>query len=229
MSAEAWGLVDVSKSYGDREVLRELSLSIGPGESVGLVGVNGAGKTTAARMLLGLERADSGAVLIPAGARLAAQFQDDRLIGHLDAVANVALGHSSTSRTRWAHGSTRAQVDTQPGLDAPFGAFAGSRAQTVARAHQASAALDAVGLAERDRHTPVRALSGGQRRRVGIARTLTAEADLVVWDEPLAGVDSQARGLVLEALQRHREGRRMLVISHVPKALRELTDRIVRL
>lgn len=214
MSAAVWGLLEVSKSYGDREVLRELSLSIGPGECVGLVGVNGAGKTTAARMLLGLERADSGAVLIPAGARLAAQFQDDRLIGHLDAVANVALGIGGARRSEPSRGAM---------LSDPRGASEPSRADA------ASAALDAVGLAERDRHTPVRALSGGQRRRVGIARALAADADFVVWDEPLAGVDSEARGLVLEALQAHRDGRRMLVISHVPKALRELTDRIVRL
>ena len=215
MSTDAlWGLRDVSKSYGDREVLRELSLSIGPDECVGLVGANGAGKTTAARILLGLEGADTGTVAIPAEARLAAQVQDDRLVGHLDAVANVGLGIGGARRGEHVRGPISGDSRDESGP---------------ARAAGAQAALDAVGLAERDRHTPVAALSGGQRRRVGIARALAADADLVVWDEPLAGVDSEARVLVLEALQAHRDGRRMLVISHVPKALRELTDRIVRL
>lgn len=81
----------VTKRYGARVVLDGVGLTLEPGTVTALVGPNGVGKTTAARLLLGLERPDAGSVGGTEGLRRSAVFQEDRLCGHLDAVANVRL------------------------------------------------------------------------------------------------------------------------------------------
>lgn len=186
-----WALRHVTKSYDDAVVLDDLTLEIAPGETVALAGHNGVGKTTAARLMLGLERPDAGTVERPPGATMAAVFQEDRLIAHLDATANVRIAGADPSA--------------------------------------ACAALEAVSLRGDDASKPVRELSGGQRRRVAIARALAADAELLVLDEPLTGLDADVRERVLAALIDHAKTRRVLVISHEASDLRAFAARVVTL
>lgn len=97
-ASRAWALQAVSKSFGAADVLSGFDVAVHPGEVIALMGVNGAGKTTIARLLLGLETPDAGEVSRPAGARCAAVFQENRLCEHLSAVENVRL---VLDRSRW--------------------------------------------------------------------------------------------------------------------------------
>lgn len=88
-ASEGYGLFEVTKSFEEKNVLEELSLRIAPGETVVLMGASGCGKSTAARLLLGLLEADAGEVKRPK--RMGAVFQEDRLCKGFDAVTNIAM------------------------------------------------------------------------------------------------------------------------------------------
>lgn len=176
----------VTVRFGDRVVLDRLDLELADGSLAVVTGPNGSGKTTLARVLLGLSTPSSGVVVAPARLRRAAVFQEDRLCGQLSAVANVRLG-------------------------APRGV---GRAVAAARA---LAELEQVGLDRGDHGllaTPVRELSGGQRRRVAMVRAVAADADLLVLDEPFTGVDAESRDTVREYVRGHRAGRTTVLITH---------------
>lgn len=164
----------VSKRYGDQWVLRDLNLTL-EGTNV-LMAPSGRGKTTLARLLLGLETPDAGRV--ETDGRIVAQFQEDRLCGQLTAVGNVAL--------------------CCPQL----------------RSKEIEAALAALGLCEEDWSKPARQLSGGQARRVALARAVLAPAEGVILDEPFKGLDEETRQRAMDWVRRMLKGRWLLLITH---------------
>lgn len=166
----------VGVELGGRVVLDGLDLDLPDASVTAVMGPNGSGKTTLARVLLGLVEPTSGTVEGLTGLARAAVFQEDRLVGHLDAVANVRLVLPRA-------------VPTGHVVDA----------------------LVATGLAGADLTAPVRALSGGQRRRAAVVRALLTDADLVVLDEPFTGLDGRARRLT-RTLVRERCARRTTVL-----------------
>lgn len=171
-------LEGVTKRYGAQVVLDELDLELPTGRVTALMGPNGSGKTTIARLLLGLERPDAGRVTgVPR--RLAATFQEDRLCAQLTGARNVRLVLDRSV----------------PAADVVAG-------------------LRAVGLDDDALGKPVRELSGGQQRKVAIARALLARAELTVLDEPFKGLDVAAREQVLAHLRDTHAGRTMLLITH---------------
>ena len=119
----AFELCRVSRAYGDVRVLREASARFETGRTHVLMGPSGAGKTTVLRLLLGLEAPDAGEVVRPAGARLAATFQEDRLLDGLTATVNVRAPHGHLrgsaleeflARERAALSAVGLPVDTRP-------------------------------------------------------------------------------------------------------------------
>jgi lipopolysaccharide export system ATP-binding protein len=161
----------LAKSYRTRRVVRDLSLQVESGEVVGLLGPNGAGKTTAFYMIVGLVSADAGRILL-----------DDADLTHepIHRRAQAGIGYlpqeASVFRRLSVADNVMAILETRAGLD---------RAGREERLEQILAEL---------RITHVRAslglsLSGGERRRVEIARALAAEPRFVLLDEPFAGVD----------------------------------------
>jgi putative ABC transport system ATP-binding protein len=178
----------LSHVYDTREgrvpVLAELDLDVAPSEFVAITGPSGVGKTTLLSVLGGLERPQSGSVIVGGvdlarlrGDGLAAYrrttvgfvFQDFGLLGTMTAQENVELALM----------------------------FAGTRGRN--RAKRAAALLDAVGLANRARHRPA-ALSGGESQRVAIARALANQPSLVLADEPTGNLDDAATDNVLALL-----------------------------
>ncbi len=199
--------VRLDKRYNRRPVVRDLSLSVRRGEVVGLLGPNGAGKTTTFHILCGLISADSGAVLLDGrDITKLPMFRRARLgIGYLPQESSVFRGLSVVD-------NLRAVLElTEPG-----------RAE---REAMIEALLEEFDL-ERLSDTPAAALSGGERRRVEIARALAARPHFMLLDEPLAGVDPIAvadmRELIGVLSQR---GIGVLITDHKVRETLELVDR----
>jgi lipopolysaccharide export system ATP-binding protein len=161
----------LAKAYKKRQVVRDLSLEVRAGEVVGLLGPNGAGKTTAFYMVVGLVEADGGQVLL-----------DDRDVTRLPMHRRAQLGigylpqEASVFRRLSVEDNIVAILETRADLDA---------AGREARLEQL---LDELRIGH-VRKSAGMALSGGERRRVEIARALAAEPRFILLDEPFAGVD----------------------------------------
>jgi lipopolysaccharide export system ATP-binding protein len=162
---------NLAKAYGARTVVRDLSLEVGAGEIVGLLGPNGAGKTTAFYMIVGLVPADAGRILL-----------DELDLTHepIHRRARAGIGYlpqeASVFRKLSVEDNILAILETRPGLD---------REARRARCEEILADL----RIDHVRRSPGMALSGGERRRVEIARALAADPQFLLLDEPFAGVD----------------------------------------
>ncbi|MDX1593438.1 MAG: LPS export ABC transporter ATP-binding protein [Gammaproteobacteria bacterium] len=165
---QAHGLV---KRYRKRTVVDGVSLQVASGEAVGLLGPNGAGKTTTFYMITGLVRADAGTVRI-----------DERELGHMPMHRRARHGigylpqEPSVFRKLSVAGNLQAVLETRTDLD------------DAARSGRLDELLDELGIAHL-RDNPAISLSGGERRRLEIARALATEPRFMLLDEPFAGVD----------------------------------------
>lgn len=188
---------DLHKSFGVTSVLRGVSFVVHDGEHAGLIGPNGAGKSTLLRLLAGEERPDRGTVVLsPPGSAIGylpqalAQLADRTLGEAVDAAraewsaAETALQGAGEAL---AGGDDRATMAAYDAALARFEALGG-----YAREHRAAAVLDGLGLGDVDRATPVGALSGGQKTRLGLATLLLREPDLLLLDEPTNHLDIEA-------------------------------------
>jgi zinc transport system ATP-binding protein len=201
---------DVSVELGGLPVLRGVGLTVRPGETVTLLGGNGSGKSTLVRALLGLTPHQRGAVRLfgtPLG-----RFADWKRIGYVPQRSTAALSNALVREVvaagRLAH---------RPPFAPPRRA---DRQATVA-------ALSAVGMADRAGEE-LRRLSGGQQQRVLIARALATQPDLLVLDEPNAGVDLEHQQVLADVIARLvGEGVAVLVVLHEVGALAPLIDRAV--
>ncbi len=166
----------LQKSYGNRMVVKDISLAVGEGEVVGLLGPNGAGKTTSFYILVGLVRASAGEILI-----------DGRSVAHLPIHRRARLGLSylpqeaSIFRKLNVEDNVRAVLELQTD--------ASGRALSPAVVEQRLTDLLRDLRVEHLRKSPALALSGGERRRVEIARALATQPRFILLDEPFAGID----------------------------------------
>jgi zinc transport system ATP-binding protein len=198
-------------TYDGECVVDEVTLSIAPGEFVAVLGENGSGKTTLMRALLGLIPLSHGVVRVhgtPVG-----EFRDWDRIGYVPqrllsagavpmSVREVVESARWSPRTRW-------------------------RLRRTADRAAAEEALREVGLW--DRHEDrLDTLSGGQQRRVLIARALATGADTLILDEPTAGIDAESQARLAATLQRLRDsGRTILLVTHELGPVADLTTRAV--
>ncbi len=161
----------IAKRYRSREVVKDLSLNIKSGQVVGLLGPNGAGKTTAFYMIVGLIRCDRGKIILNGSdiTRLPVHSRARKGLGYLPQEASVF-------RKLTVADNIRAILQTRADLDR--GARHSALEALLEELHIAHV-RDSLGIA----------LSGGERRRVEIARALAAEPKFVLLDEPFAGVD----------------------------------------
>ena len=164
------------KSYGPRVVVKDVHLAVGAGEVVGLLGPNGAGKTTTFYMVVGLVRADEGQIRI-----------DGKPVQHLPIHRRSRLGLSylpqeaSIFRKLTVQENIRAVLELQIGAD--------GRPYKPAQLEELLDKLLHDLSIEKLRDSPAPALSGGERRRVEIARALATQPRFILLDEPFAGVD----------------------------------------
>lgn len=201
-----------SAALGSRQVLHGIDLSVGRGEVVALLGANGSGKSTAVRTVVG-QVPLSGGELALFGTPFA-RFRDWRRIGYVPQRSTAATGVPATVREVVSAGR-----------------LARSRLGLLGRGDKAAVrrSLELVGMADRAKDS-ASALSGGQQQRVLIARALAGEPELLVMDEPLAGVDLASQGVLADALRRKvADGASVLLVLHELGPLAPLIDRAVLL
>ncbi|MDR1318021.1 MAG: metal ABC transporter ATP-binding protein [Treponema sp.] len=222
----------VSFSYGGVKVLEKVSFHIHRGEFVALVGPNGSGKTTALKLLLGLEQPSAGKIELFGTANPRRPGLRDR-IGYVPQQPPPDQSFPISVRDLVRMGRLR-----------PLRGYAADAAAA------AKEALEQAGIAELA-NRPYRALSGGQRRRVLIARALAAGPDILVLDEPTANMDSESEERLFETLGRlkaagtdsagkaadagsgpagaglRRRGITILIVTHDTDFVSALTDRVL--
>jgi lipopolysaccharide export system ATP-binding protein len=197
----------LGKAFKKRPVVRNVSLSVRRGEAVGLLGPNGAGKTTTFYMITGLIQPDTGTISLE-GAEISSlpMYRRARLgIGYLPQEASVFRGLTVEQNIMAALDVVEADRDR--------------------RAASLDALLAEFGISHL-RRTPALALSGGERRRVEIARALATGPNYILLDEPLAGIDPIAVGEIRDLVShlKHR-GLGVLITDHNVRETLEIIDR----
>jgi lipopolysaccharide export system ATP-binding protein len=205
----AEGLIarNLGKSFKKRPVVRDVSISVQRGEAVGLLGPNGAGKTTCFYMITGLIAADVGTILLD-GQDITSlpMYRRARLgIGYLPQEASIFRGMSVENNIR-----------------AVLEVVEGDRDVRESMLDELLAEFSITHL----RRAPALALSGGERRRVEIARALASQPHFILLDEPLAGIDPIAVNDIRELVShlRHR-GIGVLITDHNVRETLDLVDR----
>ena len=190
---------DVSFDYGDgKDVLRNISFEVRPGQRLALVGVSGAGKSTIVSLILRLYEPQRGAILIDG--RDLRQYKRASLRRHIGIVLQQSLLFGATIRENIAYGKPKA---TPQEIEA-----AARAANAEEFIHGLEHGYDTV-IGERGA-----TLSGGQRQRIAIARALIRDAPVLILDEPMTGLDGESEAKVREALDRLMAGKTCIVITH---------------
>lgn len=218
---------NVSKTYGVKTVLQEISFGIDEGEKIGLVGINGSGKSTFLKLIAGREEPDRGQMVRNSNLRMEYLPQNPPYDPEAT-VLDTALSGDAPAMQVWRR--YREALESES-------AGAGM-AQQVARLSQQMEALDAWNLESEARgiltrlgitqfDIPMSRLSGGQRKRVGLAAALMNPADLLILDEPTNHLDNQAIDWLENYLQRFAGA--LLMVTHDRYFLERVTNRIIEI
>ncbi len=169
---------ELTKRYREKEVFDRASFFIESGKTTAIMGKSGIGKTTLIKILMGLEKYDSGNIEGLKGKKVAAVFQEDRLCENLSPVTNVLIV-----------------------------------CEKRITAERIRCELAEIGLGD-SADKPVRELSGGMKRRVAIVRSIMAESDILVLDEPFKGLDQETKNRVIDYLKKRIEGKTVILVTH---------------
>ncbi|MDX5575980.1 ribosomal protection-like ABC-F family protein [Streptomyces sp. ID01-9D] len=226
---------DVSKAYGDRSVLDQVTLTVRPGEKTAVIGENGSGKSTLLRLLAGAEQPDTGEITVrfPGSTGYLAQTLDldpsDTVQDAVDAALAELRDLEHRIREAEAGLSGRRPGDPEP-TDAELTAYGdlltayedrdGYRAEA-----RTEAALHGLGLAHLTRDRALATLSGGEQSRLALACVLAAAPELLLLDEPTNHLDARAVGWLEDHLRAHRGT--VVAITHDRAFLERVTSVIL--
>ena len=209
---------DVRKSFGSLEVLKGISLTVGEGEAVSVIGPSGSGKSTLLRCATLLETMDSGTLAY--GENVAAREENGK---------SVYAGKAALAQVRRQFGLVCQQFDLFPHYtvlknvcDAPISVQKRDKAEV-----EAMALLDKMGLKGKENAYPYQ-LSGGQQQRVAIARALAMKPEILFFDEPTSALDPLLTGEVLRVIRSLAdEHMTMVIVTHEMPFARAVSDRVV--
>ena len=192
----------IYKGYSERQLLDGCSLAIGEGEKIGLIGINGTGKSTLLKVMAGIDPPDSGIVTRAGGVRVAYLPQNPLFDGETTVLQQVMKGVA---------------IDEERAKDA--------KVIQQADEYQCKSILNQLGLGDYDQK--IAQLSGGQKRRVALACALAAEAEVLILDEPTNHIDSEMVDWLEGYLKRFQGA--LLMVTHDRYFLERVVNRIVEL
>ncbi|WP_396268683.1 ABC transporter ATP-binding protein [Ideonella sp.] len=213
---------NLHKKFGDREVLRGVSLTARPGDVVALIGSSGSGKSTLLRCLNLLEQPHEGRFSLGDDTLQLVRDRDGSLRAQ-DAAQlqrwRTRLAFVFQSFNLWQHRTALENV-----TEAPIHVLGRPKDEAIARAEQL---LARVGLSHRQHVYPAQ-LSGGEQQRVAIARALAMDPEVMLFDEPTSALDPELVGEVLRVMRElAQEGRTMLVVTHEMEFAREVASHAI--
>ncbi|WP_442956681.1 amino acid ABC transporter ATP-binding protein [Propionivibrio sp.] len=213
--------VDVHKHFGPVEVLKGVSLEVGKGEVIAIIGPSGSGKSTFLRCLIHLETVHRGTIeiegekLVSTDAAGHCQYVPDAEIRRICGKMGMVFQHFNL----FPHLTVLQNI-----IEAPMTVKGMRRDEVVPKAE---ALLKKVGLLEKRDSYPSR-LSGGQKQRVAIARALAMEPDIMLFDEPTSALDPELTGEVLRTMRELAdEHMTMVVVTHEMGFAREVASRVI--
>ncbi|MFB1048946.1 ABC-F family ATP-binding cassette domain-containing protein [Streptomyces chrestomyceticus] len=219
---------DVSRRYGDRAVLEQVSLTVRPGEKAGVIGENGSGKSTLLRLLAGAEAPDTGEITVsfPGGTGHLGQTSALDPRGTVQDAVDAALAELRDLEARMRAAEAALATATPDELDA-YGELL--TAYEERGGYQADARVDAalhgLGLGHLTRDRVLGSLSGGERSRLSLACVLAAAPELLLLDEPTNHLDRQATAWLEAHLAAHRGT--LVVVTHDRDLLETVTSAIL--
>jgi arginine/ornithine transport system ATP-binding protein len=210
---------NLHKKFGDREVLRGVSLTARPGDVITMIGSSGSGKSTFLRCLNLLEQPNEGTLKL-GDEQLALKRDRDGSLMASDPKQlqrwRARLAMVFQSFNLWQHLTVIENV-----IEAPVHVLGQPKAQAIERAQ---ALLERVGVSHRQHVHPAQ-LSGGEQQRVAIARALAVDPEVMLFDEPTSALDPELVGEVLKVMRDlAAEGRTMLVVTHEMGFAREVSS-----
>ena len=205
---------DIHKSFGEREVLKGVGLTVEKGAVVAILGPSGSGKTTLLRCINFLEKADSGSLL----------FDGERVDLARVSRADVARLRRKTAFVFQSYNLFRNKTVLQNVTEGLIVARRMHKDQAEAIAVRM---LEKVGMADRCSQYPHQ-LSGGQQQRVAIARALALHPDILCFDEPTSALDPELTGEVLKVIRSLAEQKTtMIIVTHEMAFARDVADQII--
>lgn len=212
MSETILEIKQLKKSYGQNEVLKDISLSVSKGEVISIIGSSGSGKSTFLRSINLLEQPTGGTILfhgrdvLEKGFDLATYreklgmvFQSFNLFENLNVLENAIVAQTTVQKTSRAEAERIAKIN-----------------------------LEKVGMGEKFWKAKPKQLSGGQKQRVAIARALSVNPEAMLFDEPTSALDPEMVGEVLKTMQDlAKSGLTMVIVTHEMEFAKEVSDRVI--
>jgi ATPase components of ABC transporters with duplicated ATPase domains len=205
---------NISLAYGKRVIFKDVNIKFVPGNCYGLIGANGAGKSTFLKILAGLSEADSGTVSVGPRERIAFLKQDQFAFDEHTVFNTVIMGHSRLYEVMIAREAMYAKTDfteedgiKSAELEGEFAELNGYEAES-----EAAVLLNGLGIPEELRHKQMKELEGGEKVRVLLAQALFGNPDILLLDEPTNHLDLKTINWLEEFLSRFNNT--VIVVSH---------------
>lgn len=224
---EAYKIENLSKQYGDKTIFDHVTLSIAEGEKVALVGINGTGKSALLKCIAEIEPHD-GVVTHPNQFKISYAAQEPVLREDENALINV-MGDTAAAKLLREYDQVVEQLaeHSDEQVMSRFNRLQSELERIEGFTYQAEAKTILTKLGILDHHSPVSQMSGGQQKRVALAKTLLESPDLLLLDEPTNHLDFESIAWLIQFIKSYKKA--VLVVTHDRFFLNEIAERIVEL